>query len=162
MTCVAALRTYRAGAVEMPPCGKPGKLPERVSHSFHRAWKSGGIPTFPPRRRRNIFTRKKRRKDEAKTEFQLTDPITSSTIRTPASLRSESDRLQIGTSDRDQTGITDHLQRNTQSHRADVEQDQTNPARPRSPDGRTSALCSEGGLPVHFRRDCTGFFFSAR
>jgi hypothetical protein len=44
-------------AVEMPPRGKRGKLKKRVSHSFHRAWKSGKkqerrIPTFPPRRRR--------------------------------------------------------------------------------------------------------------
>jgi len=30
-----------SGAVEMPPHGKRGKLPERVSHPFHRAWKSG-------------------------------------------------------------------------------------------------------------------------
>jgi hypothetical protein len=28
-------------AVEMPPRGKRGKLKKRVSHSFHRAWKSG-------------------------------------------------------------------------------------------------------------------------
>ena len=68
---------------------------------FHRA--GGGIKS----------TRKKARKDEEKNEFQLTDPITSSTIRTPASLRSESDHLTFGTSDRDQIGITDHLQRNT-------------------------------------------------
>ncbi len=27
--------------MEMPPRGKRGKLPERVSHPFHRAWKSG-------------------------------------------------------------------------------------------------------------------------
>jgi hypothetical protein len=53
MTHVAALRTPRAGAVEMPPRGKRGKLPERVSHPFHRAWKSGKgqpdshIPTAP-------------------------------------------------------------------------------------------------------------------
>jgi hypothetical protein len=40
MSRVAALRNPRAGAVEMPPCGKPGKLQERVSHAFHRAWKS--------------------------------------------------------------------------------------------------------------------------
>ena len=50
MKIVAALRTPRAGAVEMPPRGKRGKLPERVSHPFHRAWKSGtrtaGFPHF--------------------------------------------------------------------------------------------------------------------
>ena len=36
--------------------------------------KGGRIPTFPPRRRRDKFTRKRTRKDEEKTEFQLTDP----------------------------------------------------------------------------------------
>jgi hypothetical protein len=41
MNVVAALRKPRAGAVEMPPRGKPGKLKERLSHPFHRAWKSG-------------------------------------------------------------------------------------------------------------------------
>ena len=40
--------------------------------------------------------------------------ITSSTIRMPASLRSENDRLHFGTSDWDQIGITDHLHRNKQ------------------------------------------------
>jgi integrase-like protein len=43
-------------AVEMTHRGKRGKLQERVSHAFLRAWKSGKerrIPTFPqPRRRR--------------------------------------------------------------------------------------------------------------
>ena len=39
-------------------------------------------------------------------------PVTSSTIRTPASLRSDRDRLGVGMSDRDQIGITDHLRRN--------------------------------------------------
>ena len=39
-------------------------------------------------------------------------PVTSSTIRTPASLRSDRDRLGVGMSDRDQIGITDHLHRN--------------------------------------------------
>ena len=38
--------------------------------------------------------------------------VTSSTIRTPASLRSENARLHLGTGDRDQIGITDQLQRN--------------------------------------------------
>jgi hypothetical protein len=56
----------------------------------------------------------KRRKDEKKTEFQLTDSITSSTIRTPASLRSENDQLHLGTSDRNHIGITNHLHRNKQ------------------------------------------------
>jgi hypothetical protein len=41
MNNVAALRTPRLGAVEMPPHGKRGKLKKRVSHPFHRAWKSG-------------------------------------------------------------------------------------------------------------------------
>jgi hypothetical protein len=45
-------------AVEMTPRGKRGKLKTRVSHSFHRAWKSGKkrrIFTFPPRRRRVLL-----------------------------------------------------------------------------------------------------------
>jgi len=63
--------------VEMTPRGKRGKLkePKRVSHSFHRAWKSGKpgrIPTFPPRRRRILHARE--RENAAETEFQLTDP----------------------------------------------------------------------------------------
>jgi hypothetical protein len=41
MNVVAALRKSRAGAVEMPPHGKRGKLTKRVSHPSHRAWKSG-------------------------------------------------------------------------------------------------------------------------
>jgi hypothetical protein len=66
-------------AVEMTPRGKPGKLPKRVSHPFHRAWKSGKeqrrrISTFPPRRRRVSFSGKERRKDDVETKFQLTDP----------------------------------------------------------------------------------------
>jgi hypothetical protein len=102
MNIVAALRTTRAGAVEMPPRGKRGKLPERVSHPSHRAWKSGTrqpdshISTAPAA---DLFIRKETRKDEKKTEFQLTDSITSSTIRMPASLRSENDQLHLGTSD---------------------------------------------------------------
>ena len=76
MNIVAALRTPRAGAVEMPPCGKRGKLKEQVSHSFHRAWESGKgrpdshISTAPAA---GIFMRKEIGKDEEKTEFQLTD-----------------------------------------------------------------------------------------
>ena len=76
MTRVAALRKHRAGAVEMPPRGKRGKLPERVSHPFHRAWKSGTrqpdshISTAPAA---GLFMRKEKRNDEKKTEFQLTD-----------------------------------------------------------------------------------------
>jgi hypothetical protein len=106
MNIVAALRTPRAGAVEMPPRGKRGKLPERVSHPFHRAWKSGTrqpdshISTAPAA---DLLIRKETRKDEKKTEFQLTDSITSSTIRTPASLRSENDQLHLGTGDRNQS-----------------------------------------------------------
>src|ERR1035437_5972073 len=76
--------------------------------------KDGRIPTFPPRRRRARFSRKGGRQNEEKTKFQLTDSITSSRIRTPASLRSENDQLHLGTSDRDHIGITDHLHRNTQ------------------------------------------------
>src|SRR5208283_294116 len=112
-----ALRTTRVGAVEMPPRGKRGKLPERVSHPSHRAWKSGTrqpdshISTAPAA---DLLIRKETRKDEKKTEFQLTDSITSSTIRTSASLRSENDQLHLGTSDWDPIGITEHLHRNTQ------------------------------------------------
>jgi hypothetical protein len=58
--------------------------------------------------------RKETRKDEKKTEFQLTDSITSSTIGTPASLRSENDQLHLGTSDWDPIGISNHLHRNKQ------------------------------------------------
>jgi hypothetical protein len=115
MNIVAALRTTRAGAVEMPPRGKRGKLPERVSHSFHRAWKSGKerpdshISTAPAA---GLFMTKEMKNDGDKTEFQLTDSITSSTIGTPASLRSENDQLHLGTSDWDPIGITNHLHRN--------------------------------------------------
>ena len=115
MNIVAALRTPRAGAVEMPPRGKRGKLKEQVSHPSHRAWKSGKgqpdshISTAPAAA---LFMRKEMRKDEEKTEFPLTDSITSSTIRMPASLRSENDQLHLGTSDRDHIGITNHLHRN--------------------------------------------------
>jgi hypothetical protein len=99
----------------MPPHGKRGKLPERVSHSFHRAWKSGTgqpdshISTAPAA---SLFYEKGDEKDEEKVEFPLTDSITSSTIRTPASLRSENDQLHLGTSDWDLIGITEHLYRN--------------------------------------------------
>jgi hypothetical protein len=101
----------------MPPRGKRGKLKEQVSHPSHRAWKSGTgqpdshISTAPAA---DLLIRKETRKDEKKTEFQLTDSITSSTIRTPASLRSENDQLHLGTSDWDPIGITEHLHRNTQ------------------------------------------------
>jgi hypothetical protein len=77
MNNVAALRTPRAGAVEMPPHGKRGKLPERVSHPFHRAWKSGTrqpdshISTAPAT---GLILKKGNQNDEKKTEFQLTDP----------------------------------------------------------------------------------------
>jgi len=120
MNIVAALRTPRAGAVEMPPRGKRGKLKEQVSHPFHRAWKSGNkqpdshISTAPAA---DLLIRKETRKDEKKPEFQLTDSITSSTIRTPASLRSENDQLHLGTSDWDPIGISNHLHRNKQSGR---------------------------------------------
>jgi hypothetical protein len=119
MNIVAALRTPRADAVEMPPRGKRGKLKEQVSHPSHRAWKSGTgqpdshISTAPAA---DLLIRKETRKDEKKTEFQLTDSITSSTIRTPASLRSENDQLHLGTSDWDPIGITEHLHRNTHAY----------------------------------------------
>lgn len=48
-------------AVEMTRRGKRGKLKRRVSHSSHRACKSGKkrrVPTFPPRRRRVPIKRK--------------------------------------------------------------------------------------------------------
>ena len=114
MKIVAALRTPRVGAVEMPPRGKRGS---RLvgTHSFHRAWKSGKgrpdshISTAPTA---GSILKKGARQNEEKTEFQLTDSITSSRIRTPASLRSENDQLHLGTSDRDHIGITNHLHRN--------------------------------------------------
>jgi hypothetical protein len=118
MKIVAALRTPRAGAVEMPPRGKRGKLKEQVSHPSHRAWKSGTrqpdshISTAPAA---GLFIRKEMKNDEEKTEFPLTDSITSSRIRKPASLRSENDQLHLGTSDWDQIGITNHLHRNKHS-----------------------------------------------
>jgi hypothetical protein len=76
MKIVAALRTPRAGAVEMPPRGKRGKLKKRVSHPSHRAWKSGTtqpdshISTAPAA---GLLIRKEKRNDEKNTEFQLTD-----------------------------------------------------------------------------------------
>src|SRR5579859_4278414 len=105
-------------AVEMTPRGKRGKLKKRVSHSSHRAWKSGKeqrrrISTFPPRRRRGSYL-EERGKHEGKTKFRLTDPVTSSTITAPASLRSDRDHHGVGMSDRIQIGITDHLHRNQQ------------------------------------------------
>jgi hypothetical protein len=124
MNIVAALRTPRAGAVEMPPRGKRGKLKEQVSHPSHRAWKSGTgqpdshISTAPAA---DLLIRKETRKDEKKTEFQLTDSINSSTIGTPASLRSENDQLHLGTSDWDPIGITNHLHRNKQQWASPLE-----------------------------------------
>src|ERR1017187_7373503 len=114
MKSVAALRTPRVGAVEMPPHGKRGSR-QVGTHPSHRAWKSGTgqpdshISTAPAA---DLLMRKETRKDEKKTEFQLTDSITSSTIGTPASLRSENDQLHLGTSDWDPIGITNHLHRN--------------------------------------------------
>src|SRR5437667_12109806 len=71
----------------------------------------------PPREagRRRVLTRTTGEKDE--TEFHLTIPVTSSTIRTPASLRSDLDWHRIGTSDRDQIGIADRLHRNQEPAR---------------------------------------------
>jgi hypothetical protein len=79
MKIVAALRTPRAGAVEMPPPGKRGKLQKlkRISHSFHRAWKSGTgqpdshISTAPAA---GLISEEGDKKDEEKIQFQLTDP----------------------------------------------------------------------------------------
>jgi len=55
---------------------KAWKTQKRVSHSFHRAWKSGQkqkrrISTFPPRRRRLYIITKEQNEPENK--FQLTD-----------------------------------------------------------------------------------------
>jgi hypothetical protein len=62
-------------AVEMTPRGKRGKLPKRVSPSFHRAWKSGekhaGFPHF--HRAGGGFTSTPKDNNEAETKFQLTD-----------------------------------------------------------------------------------------
>ncbi|PYV17173.1 MAG: hypothetical protein DMG21_09260 [Acidobacteria bacterium] len=52
--------------------------------------------------------------NEAEDKFRLTDPVTSSTITAPASLRSDRDQHGLGTSDRDPFGITAHLYRNQQ------------------------------------------------
>jgi hypothetical protein len=46
-----------------------------------------------------------------------------------------------------------------QSHRADVEQNQTNPAQPRSPHRRAIDSGSQDRLSVHFRRRLQGLFF---
>ena len=102
---VALRKAWKTPRASFPlfPQGLEIRLRAAGSPHFHRA---GG---------RIKFTRKKGRKDEEKTEFQLTDPITSSSIRTPASLRSENDQLHLGTSDRDHIGITNHLHRNTHS-----------------------------------------------
>src|SRR5437870_13897478 len=56
----------------------------------------------------------RRKKDAAETEFHLTIPVTSITMISPASLRSDRDRHRVGISARDQIGITDHLHRNQQ------------------------------------------------
>ncbi len=49
------------------------------------------------------------KKMEPRLNPSLPIPVTSSTINTPASLRSECHRHGVGTSDRDQIGITDHF-----------------------------------------------------
>src|SRR2546427_4664778 len=105
----------------MTPRGKRGKLkkPKRVFHSFHRAWKSGKrrpdfhISTAPAAGSHST----RRKKDAAETEFHLTIPVTSITMISPASLRSDRDRHRVGISARDQIGITDHLHRNQQNSR---------------------------------------------
>jgi hypothetical protein len=68
-------------AVEVPPRGKRGKLKNRVSPSFHRAWKSGQKPKpgFPHFQRAGggiylYLAGEGKRKTKAGTEFQLTDP----------------------------------------------------------------------------------------
>jgi hypothetical protein len=82
-------------AVEMTPRGKRGKLkkPKRVSHSFHRAWKSGQKPKAPdfhistaPAAALSYWGRTK---DEGKTKFQLTesDPFKQDRNASVASLR---------------------------------------------------------------------------
>src|ERR1039458_7075048 len=90
----------------------PDKSGPTLSTGLGNPAKVGRIPTFPPRRRRPRFSRKGASQNEEKTEFQLTDSITSSRIRTPASLRSENDQLHLGTSDWHPIGITEHLHRN--------------------------------------------------
>jgi hypothetical protein len=77
--------------------------------------RTAGFPHFH-RAGGELVHEKGDQKDEEKTEFQLTDSITSSTIGTPASLRSENDQLHLGTSDWDPIGITNHLHRNKQSN----------------------------------------------
>lgn len=56
---------------------KNSQKQKRVSHAFHRAWKSGQnqerrISTFPPRRRR-VEYKKEEKRDGTGTEFQLTE-----------------------------------------------------------------------------------------
>jgi len=63
-------------AVEMTPRAKRGKLKKRVSHSFHRAWKSGenksaGFPHF--HRAGGGFISSLKNKNEPENRFQLTD-----------------------------------------------------------------------------------------
>jgi len=75
--------------------------------------KAAGFPHFH-RAGGGFSLKQQEKKDAAETEFHLTIPVTSSTMISPASLRSDHDRHRIGTSDRDQIGITDHLHRNQQ------------------------------------------------
>ena len=75
--------------------------PKTKAPDFH-------IPTAPA----TALFQSERASNEGKTKFRLTNPITSSRIGTPASLRSGRDRLGVGRSDRIQIGITDHLHRN--------------------------------------------------
>src|SRR3989441_12928156 len=100
----------------MTPRGKRGKLKNpsefsTLSTGLGNPAKGGRISTFPPRRRR-VLTQPTGEKDGAATEFHLTIPVTSSTMISPASLRSDRDRHRVGISARDQIGITDHLHRN--------------------------------------------------
>ncbi len=86
VTPAASLRSEQVemkSAVEMTPRGKRGKLqkPKRVSHSFHRAWKSGQkqrrrishISTAPAAGYISL-SGKGKREDGAGIEFRLTDP----------------------------------------------------------------------------------------
>src|ERR1017187_4158437 len=126
----AASRCAKSAAAkkEYCPCGPKTPSGRRGNAAPWKAWETPrtSFPPFPPgleiRHKTAGFPHfhraggglLKRRKDEKKTEFQLTDSITSSTIRTPASLRSENDQLHLGTSDWDPIGITNHLHRNKQ------------------------------------------------
>jgi len=127
----AASRCGKSAAAknEYRRCAPNNPSGRRGNAAPWKAWKTpkASFPPFPPgleirhktagfphfhRAGGELVHEKGDEKDEEKTEFQLTDSITSSTIRTPASLRSENDQLHLGTSDWDPIGITNHLYRN--------------------------------------------------